>query len=128
MKFANKIFGDKLRLFIEKADLTQKDLADATDVSGPTVYGWLTGAFLPGDDKFELICKKLDKQPEEFFGHPPKLDFSSAADLLSKFSNAPPDIQKLVLAVVSRKVTPLETASKEFQRKSIAFLKGVLAL
>lgn len=119
MKFANKVFGGRLKAFREQAGLTQKTLAEAIEVETATVSRWESGEFMPEDEKFDLLCKHLGREAQEFFFpdfiwkqainsiKPDQITFTEdsasfygIAALLAKFANLSPFRQKLVLALV----------------------------
>lgn len=118
-------FGRNLKAALKQAGLSQRQLAedDRIGVDPSAVSKWINGEDMPAEERFPAICAVLGVA-EDYFD-PQRPNYSSAAEFLTKFSNAPPDIQKLVLAIVGRTVDPLRTASKEFQQKAIDFLKGV---
>lgn len=51
-----QIFRDNLRRYISSRDLTQKDLAQAIEVSSSTLNDWVTGKKLPRMDKIDKLC------------------------------------------------------------------------
>lgn len=53
---AKQIFRDNLRRYISSRDLTQKDLAQAIEVSSSTLNDWVTGKKLPRMDKIDKLC------------------------------------------------------------------------
>jgi transcriptional regulator with XRE-family HTH domain len=122
-------FGRKLKAALKAAGLNQRQLAEdrRINVDPSAVSKWINGEDMPADDRFPSICAvlKVDEHYFEVDGSNP--DFSASADFLTKLSSAPPDIQKLVLAIVRRDVAPLRTTSKDFQQKAIVFLKAILA-
>lgn len=75
-------------------------------------------------DYFKCTMADLYRDPSE----PIQVDLAAASALLSKFANAPHDIQKLILTVAHNDVSHLRTTSKEFRRLATAFLKATLSL
>lgn len=53
---AKQIFRDNLRRYISSRNLTQKDLAQAIEVSSSTLNDWVTGKKLPRMDKIDKLC------------------------------------------------------------------------
>ncbi len=100
MKFANSVFGAKLKGFREELGLKQRELAEMVGVEIPTVSCWESGKFMPEDEKFALICKKLKRAPSEFFGDPKGFNFSAASDFFAKISSLSPDRRGLVLMLI----------------------------
>lgn len=100
MKFANLVFAAKLKSFRKDLGLKQRQLAEMIDVEVPTVSCWESGKFMPEDDKFDLICKKLKRKPEEFFGDSKAFSFSAASDFFSKISGLSPARRGVVLMLI----------------------------
>lgn len=100
MKFANRIFGEKLKQFLAEAHIKQKDLADTLDVATPTVSQWVTGEFMPEDEKFAIICEKLKKDPGEFFGQDARPDLAYASRVLAKLGTLEPRHLRVVMALI----------------------------
>lgn len=102
MKIANKIFGEKFKRFMGEASIKQDYLAEKLGVEVETVSRWANGKFSPDDEKFEQICKVLNREPGEFFGQDARPDLRFLADVLYKMSNLEPTHLRAILTLVDR--------------------------
>lgn len=53
-------FGERLKIALSKAGLTQQALAKAVGVSPPTVFQYLRGDFIPKANRLTIIAKTLN--------------------------------------------------------------------
>ena len=61
-------FGDKIREARKAAGLTQRQLAEAINVSNTSISNWEKGLSRPDPDTIQNLCWALDVQPNYFFG------------------------------------------------------------
>lgn len=53
----NKIFSQRLRYYLEKNNMTQKELADKLGVGTTSVYNWCNGVKSPRMTKVDKMCE-----------------------------------------------------------------------
>lgn len=75
----NKIFSQRLRYYLEKNNMTQKELADRLNVGTTSVYNWCNGIKSPRMTKVDKMCEifgctRVDliksDSPDEYYLNP----------------------------------------------------------
>ena len=56
-KSFNEMFSERLRLYMEYAKMTQKELAKRMETSEATVSYWIKGLKVPRADKVDKLCE-----------------------------------------------------------------------
>lgn len=118
----NEVFSRRLRYYLEKNDMTQKDLANALGVGTTAVSDWINGRKSPRMSKVDAMCDLFgctrsdlvedQKQEQDYYLDP-------EARNLAEFLHKNP--QYKVLFDASRKVKPEDI---EFVKKLIDRMSG----
>lgn len=66
MKIYRDFFSSQLRAALKLKGLTQEQFAEKMEINQSSLNKWLTAKNFPEDDKFDLICKKLEMDPRYF--------------------------------------------------------------
>ena len=124
-----KLVAKKLKEARGTAGLTQKKLASESGVALATIQEIEGGNGNPTVETLNTLADTLKIDGLELFGASSgAFDVRGARDLLTKFQDAPPDIQKLVLTVLTLDTSHLKTATRGFRQHATAFLKAALSL
>jgi transcriptional regulator with XRE-family HTH domain len=125
--------GDKIKRLRKAKRWSQEDLAGASGVGRRVIQELELGRGNPTVDTLEALARSLETSLVELIQSGAKgvsqaiPDVSAGRDVLSSFLDAPPDIQKLVLAVLYKDATILQSASPRFQQFAKDFLKAAIS-
>lgn len=71
-------FGENLRAARKRANLSQRELADAVGVKHNSVSNWENGQNSPSRETIEKLCRVLNIRPDTLFGEQAEDDFTYA--------------------------------------------------
>lgn len=66
MSFLSGAFGRALQTALNRRGMKQAALIEPLKVAQNTVSRWISGEFIPGNDKLDLLPEALGIKPEEF--------------------------------------------------------------
>lgn len=112
MNNVNKIFAYNLKKYLNKKDVTQKDLAESIGVSTSAVNTWCKGQRVPRMDKIEKMAK--------YFG-------VQKSDLLENKHFDAPDLSALMKMLVADKdfyelVTKISNMDSNERKKMLIYI------
>lgn len=70
-KSFNEVFASRLRYYLSRDDMTQKDLAARLGVGTTSVYNWCNGVKTPRMDKVDAMCKLFGCNRFDLIEEPP---------------------------------------------------------
>ena len=73
----NTIFAERLRYYLNKYEMTQKELAKRLGVGTTSVYNWSNGIKTPRMDKVDAMCEIFNCQRSDLMQEPPSQKFKT---------------------------------------------------
>jgi transcriptional regulator with XRE-family HTH domain len=101
-----QLFGENLKFYRKRANLTQDELSSTVNVSLLTIQNWESGRRWPAPDSIELLCEALSVTPVDLFAShekkaaPAGTTLSDAWQILKAFERAKFETRQAVLALL----------------------------
>lgn len=125
--------GKSIKQGIQRAKLSQVELAKRLNVTPQAISAWIAGRILPSADKLVEIIRMLDLVPDLFSEHKPIVepDVSCVAEPKSAYMNSVSlqidDLQRRVFEIEQKQSVPTPIAVTTENRSLIELLERRLA-